>query len=79
MKVPAESSVSNEVEQEAECIHFFSFSLLFPDLGRHSVGSVLSDRRRERADPNGHRLWHRPSSGTSAQSPGGQSSGMEKH
>lgn len=53
--------------------------LLLPDLGRHSVGSVLSDGRWERADPNGHRLRHRPSSGASAQSPGGQSSGTERH
>lgn len=52
--------------------------LLPPDLGRHSVGSVLPDGRRERADPDGHRLWHRPSSGPSAKSPGGQSSGMER-
>ena len=79
MKFAAKSSVSNGVEQEAECIHFLSFSLLFPDLGRHSVGSVLSDGRWERADPNGHRLWHRPSSGAFAQSPGSQSSGMERH
>lgn len=58
-------------------IRFFS-CLLPPDLGRHRVGSVLFDGRWERADPNGHRLWHCPSSGTSAQSPGGQSSGMKR-
>ena len=59
-------------------LSFFS-SLLPPDLGRHGVGSVLPDGCRERADPNGHRLRHRPSSGTSAQPPGGQSSGMKRH
>lgn len=47
-----------------------------PDPGRHSLGVVLSDRRRKRTNTNGHRLWHRPASGTAAQPPGGQSSGM---
>lgn len=55
-------------------VFFVCFS--HPDLGRHSLGFVLFDRRREWTNTNGHRLWHRPASGTPAQQPGGQSSGM---
>lgn len=70
--VPAKLSLSNQVYTESKMYSFESFlSLLPPDLGRHSVGSVLPDRCWERADPNGYWLRHCPTSGTSAQSPGG--------
>lgn len=68
-----------QIIYETENVFIRFSSLLPPDLGRHSVGSVLSDGRWERANPNGHRLRYRPSSGSSAQSPGGQSSGMIRY
>ena len=45
------------------------------DPSRHSVGPVLSDGRRQRADPNGHRFWRCSISCASSQPSGGQSSG----
>lgn len=46
---------------------------------RHSVGSVVSDRRGQRADPDGHRLRSRPPPRAAAQPQGGQSSGRLAH
>lgn len=57
-------------------LYFFSLPLL--DLGGHRVGFVLPDWCWKWADPNGHRLRHCPSSGTSTESPRGQSSGGKK-
>lgn len=53
----------------------FLCACLRSDPGRHSVGSVISDRWGQRADPDGHRLWSRPSPRAAAQPQGGQSSG----
>lgn len=67
-----------ELHRNIQVFHLFFCLSCFshPDLGRHSLGFVLFDRRREWTNTNGHRLWHRPASGTPAQQPGGQSSGM---
>lgn len=40
------------------------------------MGPVISDRRGQRADPDGHRLWSRPSPCAAAKPQGGQSSGL---
>ena len=52
-----------------------SFVCLCSDPSRHSVGSVLSDGWRQRADPDGHWFWSCSISCTSPQPSGGQSSG----
>ena len=46
------------------------------DLGGHSVGPVLPDRRGQRADTDGDRVWRRPLPRPSPQSSGCQSAGQ---
>lgn len=48
---------------------------LLADFGGHSLGSLLSHGRWQRADPDGDRLWNCPSLGSSPQPPGSQSPG----
>lgn len=50
-------------------------SLSLADFGGHSLGSLLSHGRWQRADPDGDRLWNCPSLGSSPQPPGSQSPG----
>lgn len=61
--------------QERKSLTFSYKCLVFSDPSRHSVGSVLSDGRGQRADPNGDWFWSRSISCASPQPPGGQSSG----
>lgn len=51
------------------------FTSLRLDTRRHSVGSVLSDGRRKRTNPDGHWFWSCSISCASPQPSGGESSG----
>ena len=50
---------------------------LCPDPGRHSVGVIVPDGRRERTDPDGDRFGRGPLPRPAAEPPGGQSSGED--